>query len=50
LPVKQDVWWQQSRLIPHFEAMQGWSEETFHRLRGWGKSLSEKVNGPAPAP
>jgi membrane protein required for colicin V production len=43
LPVQKDSWWQQSKLIPHFEAMEGWSKDTFHQLMGWGRALSNKA-------
>ena len=47
LPVKQDGWWQQSKLIPHFTALEGWAEPTFHQLMGWGQALSHKMSQPA---
>jgi len=31
LPVNQDSWWRQSRLIPQFEVMDGWARQTFAR-------------------
>lgn len=41
--MRQDAWWQQSRLIPHFEASEGWARETFSEMLGWSKSLAEKA-------
>jgi len=41
LPVKEDAWWHESRLIPYFEPLDGWARDTFDALMGWGKSLSE---------
>ena len=29
LPVKEDSWWQESRLIPHFERMVPWAKELY---------------------
>lgn len=40
LPVKEDTWWHESRLIPRFELLEGWARETFDYLMGWGRSLS----------
>ena len=31
-PVRQDEWWQQSLLIPHFLLMEQWCRETFSQL------------------
>lgn len=42
--MKQDLWWHQSRLIPYFEASEGWARDTFSELMGWSKSLAEKAN------
>lgn len=30
--IDQDLWWQQSALIPEFQAMQSWSEQTFSEI------------------
>lgn len=32
IPVQQDPWWQQSRLIPHLLLMQGWFTDTTRSL------------------
>lgn len=32
LPVDQEAWWQQSRLIPYFELMDQWFKEVFEQL------------------
>jgi len=42
LPVRQDAWWLQSQLIPHFEVMEGWSRAVFDQLLNWGSGLVEK--------
>lgn len=34
LPVQQDAWWQQSRIIPHFALMDEWARTTFADLVG----------------
>lgn len=47
LPVKQDAWWTQSRLIRHFEVLEGWSRDTFNQLLGWGQTLSQTVQATA---
>jgi len=46
LPVKEDAWWRQSRLIPYFEPLDGWARDTFDYLMGWGKSLSHEAQTP----
>ena len=43
LPVNQDLWWRQSRLIPHFEVMDGWARATFARSMDVGKQWMQKV-------
>jgi len=51
LPVKEDAWWHQSRLIPHFEALEGWARAVFDELLHWGQSLSRSAPAlPAPPP
>lgn len=42
LPVRQDPWWHQSQLIPHFEVMEGWSRATFDQLLNWTSELVQK--------
>ncbi len=42
VPVQQDPWWQQSRLIPHLLLMQGWFTET-------SRSLWALISNSAPA-
>jgi membrane protein required for colicin V production len=37
--IEQDLWWQDSRLIPEFTMMRGWSEQTFNDLVSWGSSF-----------
>lgn len=32
VPVNQDMWWQQSIVIPHFVAMEGWAVSTWSRV------------------
>lgn len=50
LPVKEDAWWHESRLIPYFEPLDGWARDTFDWLMGWGKSLSDpSFSNTAPA-
>ncbi len=41
--MRQDLWWHQSQLIPHFEACEGWARETFSEMMGWSRSLAEKA-------
>ena len=41
--MKRDAWWHQSRLLPYFEASEGWARGTFNEVLGWGKSLAEKA-------
>lgn len=43
LPVNQDAWWHESRLIPHFEALEGWAHDTFTHVMGWGRALTDKA-------
>jgi membrane protein required for colicin V production len=43
VPVEQDGWWQQSRLIPHFVVLEGWARDTFNQLLGWGQTLPQTV-------
>lgn len=37
VPVNQDLWWQQSRVIPHFVAMEGWATKV------WGEISSRTL-------
>ena len=37
--IDQDVWWQQSQLIPEFLLMRDWSQQTFNDLIGWLSAL-----------
>ncbi len=37
VPVQQDGWWQQSRLIPRVLVLENWSRETAAAITGWGK-------------
>ena len=39
VPVKQDVWLNESLLIPQFLLMETWSRETFAQLTGWLSGL-----------
>ena len=50
LPVRQDPWWLQSQLIPHFEVMEGWSRATFDRLLNLGDELVQKGRSAAHSP
>lgn len=51
LPVDQDRWWQQSRLIPHFVMMEGWSRDSFGSVLGWsGTVLNQLQSGAAVEP
>jgi membrane protein required for colicin V production len=43
VPVKQDSWWYQSALIPHFENSEGLAREAFAAVMGWSKVLGQKV-------
>ncbi len=36
LPVQQDNWWQQSKLIPRVLVLENWSRQTASLLTGWG--------------
>lgn len=42
IPVDQDPWWQQSRLIPRVLVLENWSRETAATLTGWGKQQLDK--------
>ena len=37
--VDKDVWWQESRLIPHFMLLKDWSEQSFGEVSNWVSSL-----------
>ncbi len=41
--MKQDAWWHQSRLLPYFEASEGWARGTFSEMFDLSKSLAEKA-------
>lgn len=43
LPVKQDRWWAESRLIPHFEVMEVWTRDTFGQLMQWSGGLLQNA-------
>lgn len=43
IPVNQDAWWRQSRLIPHFEVMEGWARDTFAHSVDVGKKWMHKA-------
>ncbi|HSB97310.1 MAG TPA: CvpA family protein [Spongiibacteraceae bacterium] len=43
LPVKQDSWWYESALIPHFESSEGLAREAFGEVMGLSKALAHKV-------
>lgn len=47
LPVDQDPWWQQSRLIPHFVMMEGWSRESFGSIVGWSGGVLDQLQSGA---
>lgn len=42
IPVEQDPWWQQSRLIPRVLVLENWSRETASAVTGWGKQQLER--------
>ncbi|HSC76253.1 MAG TPA: CvpA family protein [Pseudomonadales bacterium] len=42
VPVQQDPWWQQSRLIPRVLVLENWSRETAGTITGWGKQQLDK--------
>ncbi len=42
IPVDQDPWWKQSRLIPRVLVLENWSRETASTLTGWGKQQLDK--------
>ncbi|HQQ75412.1 MAG TPA: CvpA family protein [Pseudomonadales bacterium] len=42
IPVQQDPWWQQSRLIPRVLVLENWSRETAATVTGWGKQQLDK--------
>lgn len=52
LPVKQDPWWQQSKIIPHLLLMEGWCRDTSASL--WrlisGSDAVQAVKQKAPQP
>ena len=41
--MRHDAWWHQSRLLPYFEASEGWARATFDEIMGWSKSLADKA-------
>lgn len=42
IPVDQDPWWQQSRLIPRVLVLENWSRETAATITGWGKQQLDR--------
>jgi membrane protein required for colicin V production len=42
IPVEQDSWWQQSRLIPRVLVLENWARETASAITGWGKQQLER--------
>lgn len=44
IPVQQDPWWQQSRLIPRVLVLENWSRETAATVTGWGKQQLDRKN------
>ena len=44
LPVKQDPWWQESKLIPQFLAFEGWSKRLGDDVSGWFSQLFDIVD------
>ncbi len=48
LPVRQDPWWLQSQLIPHFEMMEGWARAIFDQLLSVSDELVQKGRSNAP--
>lgn len=42
IPVQQDPWWQQSRLIPRVLVLENWSRETAATVTGWGKQQLDR--------
>jgi membrane protein required for colicin V production len=42
IPVEQDPWWQQSRLIPRVLVLENWSRETATAITGWGKQQLDR--------
>ncbi len=42
IPVEQDPWWQQSRLIPRVLVLENWSRETASAITGWGKQQLDR--------
>lgn len=43
IPVDEDVWWQQSLLIPEFLLLEQWSRDTFSALLEFFSTISEPV-------
>jgi membrane protein required for colicin V production len=43
VPVKQDAWWYESALIPHFESSEGLARNAFAEVMGWSKTLAHKM-------
>ncbi|MBR9912066.1 MAG: CvpA family protein [Gammaproteobacteria bacterium] len=45
IPVQQDSWWQQSQVIPHFVAMEGWASSTWSQLTSGVAALFQSGSG-----
>ena len=44
LPVQQDPWWQQSRLIPKILVLETWARRTASSMSDWGQEQLERKN------
>lgn len=44
IPVEQDPWWQQSRLIPRVLVLENWARATASTITGWGKQQLDRKN------
>ena len=48
LPVREDPWWLQSQLLPHFEMMEGWARASFDQLLDLSDELVQKGRSATP--
>ena len=46
IPVDEDVWWQQSLLIPEFLLLEQWSRDTFSALLEFFSTISGRISEP----
>ncbi|MDC3332708.1 CvpA family protein [bacterium] len=48
IPIQQDGWWQESRLIPEFLLVEQWCKDTFAALWDWVGHFSNQVQQSVP--